>query len=489
MQRLMPKSLMGQVLLAVALALLAAQTLSAILLYQAADTRRNQAAVNAAAFRIVSYTTRLAREAQLEVEDRARNRELRRRNRAENMADRIEGRERRMPRTLRIEQSKNSPLLEGERALPELSYELANTLEREGQAVSEVVVLHRALRDDPFIRARPHLLARAAQDDAKNATLLVAGVRLHGQEGWLVARAVKPPTPRGGMATIILQTVLIFLVLMVLHFLLLRRITRPLADLTHRTESFGAGPPALQQGHFEPMEARGPDDVRRLISAHNAMEARIAGLLDEKDVMLGAIGHDLKTPLAALRVRIESVEDDRERARMAASIEDITRSLDDILSLARVGRSDNPPEKTELSALVASIVEEFEDMDKPVTLAGTGRVTAYVHVTWLRRALRNLIENALRYAGSAQVSLHIDQDHAILRVEDRGPGIAEDALATIAEPFKRGEQSRNRQTGGAGLGLTLARAIAQQHDGELILTNRQGGGLRADIRIPAAQTR
>src|SRR4029453_15873167 len=108
------------------------------------------------------------------------------------------------------------------------------------------------------------------------------------------------------------------------------------------------------------LEAQGPDDTRRLIAAHNAMEARIAALLNEKDVMLGAIGHDLKTPLTALRVRIESVEDPAERAKMAASIEDITRSLDDILSLARVGRPSDPLERTDLSALLASVAEEYE---------------------------------------------------------------------------------------------------------------------------------
>src|SRR6185312_10130036 len=106
------------------------------------------------------------------------------------------------------------------------------------------------------------------------------------------------------------------------------------------------------------IEPSGPEDTRRLIAAHNAMEASIAALLDEKDVMLGAIGHDLKTPLAALRVRIESVPDDAERAKMAATIEDIARTLDDILSLARVGRPTDPLEPTDLAALVASVVED-----------------------------------------------------------------------------------------------------------------------------------
>jgi signal transduction histidine kinase len=207
-------------------------------------------------------------------------------------------------------------------------------------------------------------------------------------------------------------------------------------------------------------------------------------MLDEKDVMLGAIGHDLKTPLAALRVRIESVEDEGARHKMAATIEDITRTLDEILSLARIGRSDAPPEMTELGALAASVIEEFEDLGQPVTLAGGARIAAPVHLTWLKRGLRNLVTNALRYAGTAHVSVLRENGMAVLRVEDEGPGIPEDRIHEMLEPFTRGEASRNRETGGSGLGLTLARAVAEQHGGTLTLANRPEGGLRAEIRIP-----
>src|SRR5690606_30387397 len=156
---------------------------------------------------------------------------------------------------------------------------------------------------------------------------------------------------------------------------------------------------------------------------------------------------------------------DAERARMAASIEDITNSLDDILSLARVGRPSDPLERTELSALVASVVEEYEDMDRDVTLGDTQRMAMDLRATWLRRALRNLIGNALRYGQRARVSTHRQGDQAVIRIEDDGPGIPESEITSMLEPFTRGESSRNRETGGAGLGLTLARAIADQHGG------------------------
>jgi signal transduction histidine kinase len=174
---------------------------------------------------------------------------------------------------------------------------------------------------------------------------------------------------------------------------------------------------------------------------------------------------------------------------MAATIEDIVRSLDDILSLARVGRSTDPKEPTELSALVASIVEEYEDMGEDVILGDTQRIVMSLRATWLRRAVRNLIGNALRYGKQARVSLVRQGQRAVIRIDDDGPGIPPDKIATMLEPFKRGEPSRNSETGGAGLGLTLARAIAEQHGGSLTIANRHGDGgnvegLTATLRLP-----
>ncbi len=479
--RLWPKSLLGQMLLAVAAALLVAQTISAILLWRAGENRREEVALNSAAFRIVTERDRLERR---DRERTAENRARRGGRGGESLGDRRrrmldDGRPGRRLRAVRIEQSETSPLLAGESRKPELEADLAGVLEREGVAVEEIVVLERLAKTDEFVRSRPRLLSRVSQPGNENTKLLVAGVRISGEENWKIARVVKPSPQRGALSTIILQTLLIYLLLVGLHFLLLRRITKPLKALTQQTEAFGNG-----ADQPEPMEPEGPDDIRRLINAHNAMESRIAALLDEKDVMLGAIGHDLKTPLAALRVRIESVDDETERSKMAASIEDITRSLDDILSLARVGRGNTAPEKAELSALVGSVVEEFEDMGKPVSLGATTRIAHPVHVTWLKRGLRNLISNAVRYGATADVSLLKEGSHITLRVDDQGPGIPEGRIADMLEPFTRGDASRNRDTGGAGLGLTLARAIAEQHGGTLTLENRTNGGLRAEIRLP-----
>jgi signal transduction histidine kinase len=305
-----------------------------------------------------------------------------------------------------------------------------------------------------------------------------------GDGQWLVARAFEPPGEAMVVLSLLAQTLFIYAFLVGAIFLIVRRITRPLATLTERIERFAETGDSRTQ-----IAPQGPEDVRRLIVAHNAMENRIASLLDEKDVMLGAIGHDLKTPLAALRVRIESVEDERERTRMAATIADITQTLDDILSLARAGRVRQASELTELSALLASVAEEYEDLDQPVALVATERIALPLRATWLRRAIRNLIDNALRYGGAARLTLARVGNEAVLTVEDDGPGIPEADMARMLEPFTRGEPSRNSGTGGSGLGLALARAIVEQHGGQLELANRRSAtgeitGLAARMRLP-----
>lgn len=454
-------------LLAVALALLLVQGLGAVLVYRSQYERREAALVHGAAMRL--YGALRGPGADLDRLDRP-------------------GRGRRA--NFRLERTDRNPLLPDENRHGEAEHELTEVLAGQDIAVDEAVVVHRPVRRDPpswrHLSHRADLLGRTPHAIARE--VMVAAVRPEGSHEWLVVRIVVPPGERMLLATLVAQTLAIYAVLVGAIAFILGRITRPLAALTVRVERF-----AMTRDPDGQMEPQGPEDIRRLILAHNAMEARIAALLDEKDVMLGAIGHDLKTPLAALRVRIESVEDDGERAKMAATIEDIVRSLDDILSLARVGRPSDPLEPTELSALIASVVEEYEDMGEPVTLGDTSRLVMPLRATWLRRALRNLVGNALRYGKEARVTLAREGGQAVVRIEDDGPGIPDGDLARMMEPFARGDSSRNSETGGAGLGLALARAIAEQHGGELILANRRGpdgsvAGLLATIRLPLPYT-
>lgn len=458
----LPKSSLGQMLLAVALALLVAQGISAVLLYRAQEARREFGSVNGLAFQLV---------AEPRVDYRSPD------NSPDNKGANDSGR--RWQR-LRLEDSPTSPLKPGDVRNGRREQQLRDILIEQGVSIGDLVVTSRPVQSDRFVLRRLEERSRWTSDeDWKHGDLIVAGLRREGESNWLIARVPLPRPDSRALGSLIMQTLLLYVVLVGLLALLLRRITRPLAALTKRLETF-----AETRAIDGQIEESGPGDTRRLIAAHNAMEGRIAALLDEKDVMLGAIGHDLKTPLAALRVRIETVPDASEREKMAKTIEDIANTLDDILSLARVGRSTDPIEVTDLGALVAAVVEEFEDMDEPVTLAASERIAMPLRATWLRRALRNLIGNALRYGEQATVSLRREGNLAIIAIEDDGPGIPVSELSRMLEPFARGEGSRNRTTGGAGLGLAIARAIAEQHGGRLVLANRTGGGLRVELRLP-----
>ena len=285
------------------------------------------------------------------------------------------------------------------------------------------------------------------------------------------------------LATIIGQTVILYLVMLVPLVWLTRRIARSMGTLREGVAHFERTQEARS------IEPTGPSDLADLTRSFNAMSARIAAMLNEKDVMLGAIGHDLKTPLAALRVRVESVPDDRQRERMVASIDDITRTLDDILTLARIGRTGEEREPVNLGALVEMIADEYRDLGQDVALADTPRIVVPLQLTWIRRALRNLIGNAVRYGARARVSIAQVPGRVSITIDDDGPGIPDDQIERMFEPFTRLEASRNMATGGTGLGLTLARAILHQHGGALRLENRRsaGGvveGLRATMTLP-----
>ena len=336
-----------------------------------------------------------------------------------------------------------------------------------------------------------------------------------------VTVTLRLPKPTSSIALVlILQTLVLYLLVLLPLAWLIKRIAAPLDELTDSARHFVK---TSKSTHVNP---RGPSDVQRLSVAFNRMQQRIDTLLKEKDMMLGAIGHDLKTPLAALRVRSETLSSPA-REPMIASIERIDQMLSDILSLARLGQGALTTQSVSLSALLELIVSEYEDLQKPVTLINPPRVTAQLQVSWITRAITNLIDNALRYGHSAEVRLiaasaeasseaahkttdkplaqsskfssktgadtknpstQTTQDSAawIIQIDDQGPGIDPVLIPRLLEPFERLEGSRSSSLGGAGLGLTLTQAICDQHGLSLKLTNRLGSkaevvGLRAQI--------
>lgn len=311
---------------------------------------------------------------------------------------------------------------------------------------------------------------------------VIVAVEVPGR-GWVAARA---PWPRGDFSLVwqlLIQTLVLYICTLIPILIVGRRISLPLRDLARAARGFTPG------GAMDRVEERGPGDVRAVITAYNGLSERVGAMLDEKDRMLGAIGHDLRTPLAALRVRIESVEDEGDRARMAETIDEMNTTLDDILSLARIGRPSEPVTDVDLAALVDAVVADFDDIGADVTLEEAPRLPMRLRPTLMRRALRNLIENAIKYGGSAEVRLVQEADSVAITIADHGPGIAEDKIAHVFEAFIRLDESRNRDTGGVGLGLALARAIVREAGGTLTLANRAGGGLVATIRLPRTAAR
>ena len=330
-------------------------------------------------------------------------------------------------------------------------------------------------RTDPALRGFGR---RQAQRYMRFGAELVIAVERPGGGGWLVLRTPWQQRERALIATLIAQTLILYVIVLLPMLWAARRISRPLRKLARAARRYRPGDVA------DPLDESGPQDVRDVIAAFNQLRLRVSAMLDEKDQMLGAIGHDLRTPLAALRVRIESVEDDQDRARMAETIDEMSHTLDDILSLARLGRPSEPVTDVDLGALVEAVVDDFDALGAAVEFAEAPRITMKLRPVLMRRAVRNLVENAVKYGEAASVSIEQRSGEVAIVIADRGPGIAPDRIAHVFDAFTRIETSRNRQTGGAGLGLTLARAIVREAGGDIALRNRDGGGLEATILLP-----
>ena len=361
------------------------------------------------------------------------------------------------------------------RAARDVERGLAEALDEAGIAHGRIVTGVR-----PFDRGDPRIATLAPRRIERlrrfGAELLVA-VELPGR-GWLSLAIAWPRSDLALMWRLVAQTVILYVVVLIPILWAGRRISEPLRSLAASARGFRPGAPAVR------IDERGPGELRDVISAYNAMGDRVTAMLDEKDRMLGAIGHDLRTPLAALRVRVESVEDEQDRVRMADIIAEMSRTLEDILSLARLGRPSEAITDVDLAALVDAVVADFHDLGADVVTEDAPRTPMRLRPSLMRRALRNLIENAVKYGGSAEVRLTAIATEARIEVCDRGPGIPAGQLDAVFDPFMRLENSRNRDTGGIGLGLALARAIVGDAGGVIRLANRDGGGLIATVVLP-----
>ncbi len=261
----------------------------------------------------------------------------------------------------------------------------------------------------------------------------------------------------------------------------IRRIGRPLNQLTAATRSFADGMQANE------LAEDGPIDLRRAIRSFNAMQRQVAGEMARRTSTLAAISHDVRTPLTALRVKAEMVDDPDVRASLIASIERMERITASALEYLKGESRGEPLRAVDLSALLESECAEFEELGHDVSFVGEHGVQSICRPEALARAVRNLIDNAVKYGKSARVSLRVESSFMEIAVADEGPGIPEDERRRAIEPFERLSTARETDSGGFGLGLAIVRAIAEGHEGGLALTKNEPHGLIATIRLPAGR--
>jgi len=259
-----------------------------------------------------------------------------------------------------------------------------------------------------------------------------------------------------------------------------RWVTRPLSELADAAERFGRdldAPPLVETGSSE---------IRRAARAFNSMQERLSRYLKSRVHALSAISHDLKTPITRMRLRAELIEDTRLRDSILRDMTELETMVASSLDFTRGLESNETPHPTDVNALIDSVCEDFRELGHVVQANGRASAPIAAQTQALKRCLANIIDNACKYGGHAQVSVEDGPGELVIRVSDSGPGVPENELERVFEPFYRVETSRSRDTGGTGLGLAIARNVAQSHHGQVALRNLAGGGLEATLTLPRA---
>ncbi|HEY0124769.1 MAG TPA: ATP-binding protein [Rhizobium sp.] len=261
--------------------------------------------------------------------------------------------------------------------------------------------------------------------------------------------------------------------------IMVRSQTKSLRMLASASERFGRGET------FSPLKVSGPSEVAATIQAFNTMYQRLSQFIRDRLRLFASISHDLRTPLTTLRLKAEFIDNDEVREDIVATIEELTTICEATLAFTRAEVSTEDTALVDLADLIRQVVEEFRLTKGNVHLAALPSLPYPCRPVALKRALRNLVENAIRYGGTASVTLEDADDEVIISVEDDGPGIPDEEIEDAFEAFVRLEPSRSTETGGLGLGLSIARSIVKAHGGTLRLLNRENHGLTAELRLPS----
>jgi signal transduction histidine kinase len=270
-----------------------------------------------------------------------------------------------------------------------------------------------------------------------------------------------------------------FLAVAPFSYLFARRLASPFTLFAGAADRLGRDPRAPPL----PLPISGGAEIRMATKAFNDMQERLKRYVEDRTSMVGAIAHDLRTPLTRLRFRVESAPEDL-REKMTADIDQMEAMIAATLAFVRDTASEPKRTPLELSSLLESVTDDMAETGANVRVSNAERVVINADSLALRRLFSNLLDNAVKFGGTARASLFIKDHAAVVEVEDDGPGVPEGELERVFAPFYRREPSRSRKTGGIGLGLSVARSIARSHGGELVLENRPGGGLTARATLP-----
>lgn len=297
-------------------------------------------------------------------------------------------------------------------------------------------------------------------------------------ESWLNFASSLFRQPAATGHGVLASTTAMALGIVLLSIIVVRWMTAPLRRLARAAHELNLDAPGA------PLPEEGPREIREAAHAFNEMQARIRRLVQDRTQSLAAVSHDLKTPLTRLRLRSEFLADDELRRKIGADIDEMNAMVDSTLAFLRGDDSSEQVGSFDLAAILETLCDDLVDSGHNVALDGARHAAITCRPLAVKRAFANLLGNAVTYGERARVKLALAETKAVVTIDDDGPGIAPSDRELVFEPFHRLEASRNRDTGGSGLGLTVARAAIHGHGGEIVLENRPEGGLRVTVSMP-----
>ncbi len=296
---------------------------------------------------------------------------------------------------------------------------------------------------------------------------------------WVIVRHQVPGDISSWRTNVLTYLAVLLLSIVILAYIAVRYVTRPLGLLANAADELG------RDIQSPPLDESGPAEVTRAARAFNTMQDRLRRYIDDRDEILAAVSHDLKTPITRLRLRTEMLSQDGVQDKFNHDLDDMEQMVDATLDFMRGTESSETAVPVDIMALLEALQQDMRDLDYKVELQPAELKPYRARPLLLKRCLTNLLENAVRYGEQAKIRVEQTGEHLQIIIADSGPGIPEQERKRIFQPFVRGESSRSRDTGGNGLGLSIARNIARAHGGELILRGgKDGVGLEAVVTLP-----